>query len=46
MKKLDHPNIIKILEYFIEKGDIFIIMEYCEGGMLTKMNLNNSEKNI
>ena len=34
LKKLDHPNIIKIYEIFEEKAHIFIVTEYCKGGDL------------
>ena len=34
MKKLNHPNITKILELFEEKEYILIIMEYINGGNL------------
>jgi calcium-dependent protein kinase len=29
---MDHPNIIKIIEYFYEKPDFYIITELCTGG--------------
>jgi calcium-dependent protein kinase len=34
LKKLDHPNIIKLYEYFIEEKFIMIVMEYVGGGDL------------
>lgn len=34
MKQLDHPNIAKIHEYFVNNKKILIIMEYLEGGEL------------
>ena len=34
MKKLNHPNITKILELFETEDNIFIIMEYINGGNL------------
>lgn len=34
IKKLDHPNCIKILEVFVEPNCIYIIMELCTGGEL------------
>ena len=33
-KKLDHPNIIKIHEYYEDQNNIYIVQEFCEGGML------------
>ena len=32
MKKLDHPNIIKIYEVFESERSLYIIMEECKGG--------------
>ena len=34
MKKLNHPNITKILDLFEDKEYILIIMEYINGGNL------------
>lgn len=31
---MDHPNIVKIHEYYIYIHDIFIVMEYLNGGEL------------
>jgi len=36
MKSLDHPNIIKIFEVYDDYNNIYIIMEFCEGGELLK----------
>lgn len=34
LKSLDHPNIIKIFEYFEEIKRLYIVMEFCKGGEL------------
>ena len=34
LKKLDHPNIVKIFEFFIENDGYYLITEFCEGGEL------------
>ena len=34
LKKLDHPNIVKIIEYFESNDAYYIITEYCEKGEL------------
>lgn len=34
LKKIDHPNILKIYEFFEDEKKIYIIMEYCDGGDL------------
>ena len=31
LAELDHPNIVKFINYHIEDGNIFLIMEYAEG---------------
>ena len=32
LKTLDHPNILKVYEYFEDDNDYYIVMEYCPGG--------------
>ncbi|CAG9311624.1 unnamed protein product [Blepharisma stoltei] len=34
MKKLDHPNILKVYQIFEDHKNFYIIMEYCSGGEL------------
>jgi len=34
MKKLDHPNVLKLYEYFIEEEDVYLVTEICKGGEL------------
>ena len=34
MKKLDHPNVLKLYEYFIDDKDVYLITEICKGGEL------------
>ncbi|EPZ31422.1 Protein kinase, catalytic domain-containing protein [Rozella allomycis CSF55] len=34
LSKLDHPNIIKYLDHFDEKGMLYLVMEYADGGDL------------
>ena len=34
LKKVDHPNIIKIYEFFQNKENFFIVTELCTGGEL------------
>ena len=34
MRELDHPNIIKIFEFFNEADKIYIVTELCTGGEL------------
>ena len=34
LKNLDHPNIVKIFEYFENNKHIFIVMEFLGGGEL------------
>ena len=32
LKKLDHPNIVKVVDFFEDKSHMFIITELCTGG--------------
>jgi len=34
LRKLDHPNIIKVFEFYNHKSEFYIISELCEGGEL------------
>ncbi len=34
LKKIDHPNVIKIFEFYITKDSYYLITEYCSGGDL------------
>ena len=34
LKKMDHPNIIKIFEFYMDKKNYYLITEYCSGGEL------------
>lgn len=37
MKPLDHPNIIKYIDSFIDNNELFIITEWAEKGDLKKL---------
>jgi calcium-dependent protein kinase len=32
LKKLDHPNIIKLYDLFMHDGNYYVVTEFCEGG--------------
>jgi len=34
LKQMDHPNIVKIYEYFEDSEHLYIVMELIEGGCL------------
>ena len=34
MKKLEHPNIVYIKEYFVQSGKFYIVMSWLKGGEL------------
>ena len=34
LKQLDHPNIVKLFEYFSDEDKYYLITEYCKGGDL------------
>ena len=35
MKELNHPNIVKLTEFFQSHNHFYVIMEYCNGGSLS-----------
>ncbi|KAF4658203.1 Serine/threonine-protein kinase 17A [Perkinsus olseni] len=37
MKKMDHPHILKLFEYFEDYNNVYLILELCEGGELMKV---------
>jgi serine/threonine protein kinase len=34
LKLVDHPNVIKLYEFYEDEQNIFLILEYCDGGEL------------
>ena len=34
LKKLDHPNVVRVYEYFIDDANVYIVTEICRGGEL------------
>jgi calcium-dependent protein kinase len=34
MQKLDHPNVLKLFEYFIDDKEVYLVTEICKGGEL------------
>ena len=34
MRELDHPNVLKLFEFFEDNRYIYLVMELCEGGEL------------
>jgi len=32
LSKLDHPNILKIYEFYEDVNNFYIVTEYCSGG--------------
>ena len=44
MKEMDHPNIIKLYEVKLKPDNIYLVMEYCNGGSLKKaLNIYKSK---
>lgn len=41
IKLLDHPNIIKLVDFDLENDKPFFVIQYCEGGELTFERLKN-----
>ena len=42
MKESQHENIVNFLDSFLVRGDLWVIMEYMEGGALTDVIENNT----
>lgn len=38
---LDHPNIVKLYEYFVSNKAIFMVLEYLQGGELFDKIIQN-----
>ena len=43
LKQLDHPNIVKLFEYFIDNDKYFLITEYCRMGDLYSLIKKNKK---
>jgi serine/threonine protein kinase len=43
LSRLQHPNIVHILDYFEENGDYFLVMDYVEGENLQQLLQKRSE---
>lgn len=41
MKESKHKNIVNFIDSFLWRGDLWVIMEYMEGGSLTDVVTNN-----
>ena len=41
LMKMDHPNIVKIFGFYITSNYYYLITEYCEGGSLFDLIINN-----
>lgn len=42
--QLDHPNIVKLYDVFEDEDEYHSVLEYCEGGSLSKRERPLSEK--
>jgi len=38
--KLDHPNVLRVVDYDLDSGKPFIVTEYCSGGPLSNADLS------
>ena len=44
LKQLDHPNIVKLFEYFSDSEKYYLITEYCKGGDLSDLIIKKKKK--
>lgn len=40
LRKLSHPGVVKIVDYNLEQERPYLVMEFCGGGDLSKLDLN------
>jgi eukaryotic-like serine/threonine-protein kinase len=40
LQKLSHPGIVKIVDYNLERDRPYLVMEFCSGGDLSKLDVN------
>ncbi|OHS96881.1 hypothetical protein TRFO_01965 [Tritrichomonas foetus] len=46
MKKIDHKNVIRLYDYFVEGPRVYLVLEYCPNGTLeAKMRFFNDSQN-
>lgn len=43
LTKLDHPNVIRLYDYFKYKNNLFLVLEYCSGGTLEDIISRNED---
>lgn len=36
MKQLNHPNLVKYIASYMTTNNLYVVMEYCEGGTLNE----------
>lgn len=46
LKRLDHPNILRLSEYFLDGRNIYLVSELCRGGPLVEGFLQRVQRNI
>ena len=47
MKKIDHPNILKFYKAIKKEGKVYLVLEYCNGGDLSKyISTGNNENDL
>lgn len=43
LTKLDHPNVIRLYDFFNEDNHLFLVLEFCSGGALEDKIVNKEE---
>lgn len=45
MMKLDHPNILRLIDYFEDDKNVYLVLELCSGGELFDWIISNKYYN-
>lgn len=45
MMRLDHPNILRLIDYFEDKKNVYLVLELCTGGELFDRIISNKYYN-
>lgn len=44
MSKIDHPNVVKLVDHFYEGNYVYLVMEYCEQDLCKYLKNNRCDE--